>query len=98
MSLKIRVALPNRVQSVWAFKLRLHQTGKKTNLNRSQVIPPAGPSRLTSDRHEFRPGMNVQTQVHFRPVSVVTLTLEQHMQSKKRKLHLKAKGNKLKIL
>jgi hypothetical protein len=23
---------------------------------RSQVIPPAGPSRLTSDRHEFRPG------------------------------------------
>jgi hypothetical protein len=22
---------------------------------RSQVIPPAGPSRLTSDQHEFRP-------------------------------------------
>jgi hypothetical protein len=32
----------------------LHETG--TKITSFQVIPPAGPSRLTSERHEFRLG------------------------------------------
>jgi hypothetical protein len=43
-------------QSAPASNKCLHETGTENNSDQYQVIPPAGASRLTSDRHEFRPG------------------------------------------
>jgi hypothetical protein len=61
----------------------------ENNSDQSQVIPHAGPNRLTSDRDEFRLGMNVKTNTFQTDLGCNIDIGTEHMHANKSNLKMK---------